>query len=354
MVYTNTGDASGPWRSKKCLMETLVLSRMTMGKQNILTMAYGRSIYTEMAVNLARSYLKHSRSSIGFLLATDMPSQVPKSVANKVNVIDLGRVDIPVGRGFIKKLYMDILVGCSPGEYLFVDSDCLFYGCPSIVFKHLSGTSFSAIGNSTSSGEWFGDISSRCEDNIVPSVPTFVGAVYYYRLDGKPHPVLETARELAPSYDKLGMIRLRGHENEEPLISLGMALTGHKPYSDIDLEIKVDAMFCDLSRSKANALSGYVMLKIQPNAMITSPRQEALASPCIIHYNDSYVKHWLYVRDALTLRLFDLGLGFRLSRFFASLICFPEYLFWPFLKTLVRPFYHRFFGYRQVAKNIRL
>jgi hypothetical protein len=325
-----------------------------MADLNIITMAYGRKIYSAMAENLARSFLMHASGDIAFYLATDKPSLVSPKVASKINIIDLNKIKLPYAKGFLAKTCIDLLVGSKPGKYLFVDSDCLFYSSPKPVFSKLQGYTFTAIGRLYSTGEWFGDIVQRCKAWNVHSIPVFVGAIYYFELTNGPSPVLSRARAIAGEYDSIGLVRLRNLENEEPLISLAMAIEGMRPYTDSSLGIKIDAMFCDLGHSKTDLNSGQLSMSVRPNALITSPQLATYANPCIVHYNDSFVTHWLYVRDAAMLYFLDIGCGPFLSKLCANLCCIPQYLLWPRLREFLRPFYRVMFGTRAIKPSSRI
>src|SRR4051812_48074082 len=94
-------------------------------QRNVLTIATGKTLYLNLAINLARSfYYWNKNENINFYLATDMPDKLPADVEPYINLIPLREGEL--GSGFSPKLHLDKLApaGCT----LFIDSDCLVYG----------------------------------------------------------------------------------------------------------------------------------------------------------------------------------------------------------------------------------
>src|SRR5438105_8926527 len=63
-------------------------------------------------------------------------------------------------------------------------------------------------------------------------MPRFNGGIYYIEKGAPATKIYETARHLQSCYDALGFHRHRGWVNEEPLISLAMAIHAESPLED--------------------------------------------------------------------------------------------------------------------------
>lgn len=315
----------------------------------VLTIAAGKRIYIEMASNLARSYLATNRfTQIPFVIATDRPDLVPQDLKDKVATV---RLDPEThGAGFETKLWMDQL---SPAtKTLYVDADCLITRDITDVFSVFRGRGVSVVGKSVSEGEWCGSIQDRCARLKLPSIPLFVGAIYYFDKSLGAHEIFQSARTLADSYDELGIVRLRMKKNEEPLVSLAMSMFGQSPVDD-DGTIKADAMHfpdlhsVDILRGRARFLnaSGF--------RSETSPKTTE-AFPRIAHFNDSYASGETYQRETLILKLTQARhCPAALARMLAWIWVSAPYRLRAASKAIFRPLYHALFGFRRV-KNERV
>lgn len=307
-------------------------------------------MYVEMAATLARSFRRTNPGpGTTFVLAVEHPDRVPRDVRKFVEVLPVNTDDY--GTGFEIKLALDRL--SKAGRTLFIDADCLVVRNLDNAFAAFAGRSVSAVGEAVSHGEWFGDIASRCRHAGVPAVPRFVGSVYYFDDSPIAESVFATARRLSEQYDELGIARLRGRKNEEPLLSLAMAMHNQTPIPD-DGTIKADAMhFPDRIHVR---VQNQVALfeRLSEGRMRTNP-SIAEARPAIAHFNDEYARHPVYLREAAVLRWGrEKWLPSWLAVFLATLL-----VDWPRrgrddLKNLLRPFYHRLFGVRKVKANSRL
>ena len=93
--------------------------------KSVLTIATGKQLYIEMAVNLARSFkLWNDGSGIDFHLVTDLPQHLPADVKAFVKIVQVQPGEF--GAGFTPKLYLDKLA--PEGQTIFIDSDCVIYG----------------------------------------------------------------------------------------------------------------------------------------------------------------------------------------------------------------------------------
>src|ERR1700744_4065020 len=199
------------------------------GKRTVLTVATGKKIYIDMAINLARSFrLWHEGADITFTLVTDQKQYLPEDVLSTVRIKEIQPEEF--GKGFSPKLSLDKFAG--DGQTLFIDSDCLIYGNLSGMFDDFKGQGVSVVGNYINNGEWFGNVAAICKKLGVEKLPKFNGGVYYLEKGEKATQVYSKARELENSYDETGFVRLRGRPNDEVLIAAAMALNSQTPIPD--------------------------------------------------------------------------------------------------------------------------
>lgn len=319
-----------------------------MSEKSVITIATGKPYYINMAVNLARSFLYwHPESEIQFWLVTDQPQLVPKEVAN---VIYIKAIDPDqYGSGFSTKLYLDQFVQT---QYtLFIDADCLVYGNLTSVFDQFKGKSVSAIGDNIVEGNFFCDVKQVIQKLNVPYMPRFVGGVYYLEKGEVCKGVFDKARELLPSYDKLGLIRLRGKENEEPLVALGMAHLSQETIPE-DGRIKADRMF--YSYLTTNVLSGKAKLWNKEEFPKGAYFQISKSTPVIVHFNDSYSEEYEYLAETHRLYLCAKLPSKLLANLSAHLYHIMPGKFKGMVKGILRPLYHTFFGYRNIKVSKRI
>ena len=317
-------------------------------RRAVLTLALGQPVYIQMAANLARSFRYwHRRSDIRFAVATDQPEHLPPDVREGVETVpvDAGQY----GTGFSPKLHMDKLAPAE--ETLFIDADCLVAGSLEPVFERFDGHEVSVIGQMMSSGEWWGDIATRRRKLDVAEVPVFVGGVYYLRKSTASRRVYETARELEARYEELGMVKLRGVPNEEPLVSLGMALHGQRPVPD-DGSIKADAM-CFPSGIEFDVFEGHSVFRNNTDREFSMLSLQE-ARPVIGHFNDRFAERDPYTHEATRLRKV-LADGWPLTAagaYAKARHTLPQHTVRT-TKEVLRPLYHRIFGTREVTQSAR-
>ena len=185
----------------------------------VLTLALGKPLYTEMAFNLARSFLWwHRENDVQFFLATDQEGSPPPDL-RKIQLIKLQRGQY--GEGFSPKLFLDVLAPAP--RTLYIDADCLCVGKLDTVFARFAGRPVSVVGGSISEGEWFGDVEKMCRRVGAKALPKFNGGIYYLERGDVSRQVYAQARDLEQEYDALGLKRLRGRPNDELLMAMAMA-----------------------------------------------------------------------------------------------------------------------------------
>lgn len=319
------------------------------GGKGVITIACGKQLYFELAATLARSFfVHHSGSELRFSIATDNPALIPADVRELVTVIE---IDNPEALGFELKIHLDRYTPFS--QCLFIDADCLVAGPLESVFERFYGRHFVAVGCNASEGEWCGDLAARCQLIGTSYLPVFMGALYYFEDSDVAKSVFQNARSHAVRYDSIGITRLRGTLNEEPLISIGMALNGLRAEQDIG-DIKCDAM---------SFIGPYIVDIFRGIAIFRSPRKVGMnspdidydASPVIVHFNDAYSRRWEYQREALRLRLhFKHRIPLLLANAVSKIRHEAAGRIGEFLKNTLRPLYHSIFGVRQVKPNERI
>ena len=317
--------------------------------KSVLTIATGKPLYLDMAVALARSFkLWNEGNGIGFAIVTDLVHLIPPDLAD-VEIIEIKPGEY--GVGFSTKLHIDHFA--TANATLFVDADCLVYGDLSPVFRAFAGHGVSAVGRDASDGEWFGDIAARCAAFGIEAIPKFVGAVYYMERGPVSSAVFQKAREIEPQYDEVGLVRLRGRPNEEPLVSLAMALHDQHPVSD-DGTIKADAMHYP-DGIDVNVFRGRATFYNRSGLRMTTSAGLAVARPVIAHFNDAFAEALPYVREARRLDL-RIGRGWSgpLADAYVAATTTAPRTGVRVAKQTLRPLYRRAFGTRKVKTNSRV
>jgi len=322
-----------------------------MSNKQIVTIATGKRLYIDMAVNLANSFLHwHSTDDVKFYLYTDQPGYIPDYLTAQIEVVSL-RIE-RVGRGFSSKLFLDEI---SPdGQTIFINSDCLIFENLDYLFDKFKGHCVSVVGCHISEGEWFGDIKSICQKMGISKMPKFNGGLYYLEKGDKATQVYETARKLEPLYDDIGFVRLRGRPNDEVLMAVAMELCGETPIID-DGTIMSDPQACP-GGYDINVIKGKRWLinppPGNPGHQNWYPFQKV--SPAIVHFLGFYTNHYPYRREVYKLKMHSLNKLNPYTRLFAYLsIQLPEQVL-NTSKKMFRPLYHYLFGYRRIKQSDRI
>lgn len=322
---------------------------MIQPKKSVLTIATGNPIYIKMAVSLARSFkVWHKNSSIQFSIATDQKDLIP------ADLLDLNIVEVSpgqLGSGFSPKLHLDTL---APAENtLFVDADCLCCGSLEPAFEKFSGKAVSVIGKKIFDGNFFGDVEAIRRQFKIDYMPYFVGGVYYIEKGETSTKIYQKARALEKQYDDIGLVRLRGKQNEEPLISIAMSIYGQTPIRE-DGTIKSEPIFYPSGMS-IDVLGGKAVLHNLPNASFCKTWGVTKSEPAIVHFHCSNAERSPYTREVLILeKVFQYGWNFRIARFYAYWkITVPQHVS-DNLKETFRPLYRFLFGVRKIQKSRRI
>jgi len=321
---------------------------------SILSIASGKAIYIDMAINLARSYLYWHREGVPlFYLATDHPESIPddliKNPGFKILPFDPGQY----GESFSTKLHLDTLA--QSNKCLFIDADCLITASLLPLFDTLKGHAVGVVGRIMSEGEWFGDVAHFCKIFGVPSIPGFNGCLYYIEKGELSSAVYERARTLEPQYEALGMKLLRGKPNDELLMSVSMAekgLTGIPDTGNIygDPQASQGPMQVDI-------LKGISRMVNPPkgNSLHRDWHPFHITHPIIVHFLGNSTEYPPYTTQAFILRR---TLSEKKSELVARTEAFIRFtLPWKlstFFKKIFRPVYHSLFGYRKIKHRKRV
>jgi hypothetical protein len=320
-------------------------------RRSVLTIATGKKLYLDLALNLARSFFWwHPNTNITFQLATDQQEHIPADIGSKIQVIKINPGEL--GEGFSPKLFLDRLA--SEGQTLFIDSDCLIFGDLTRVFDAFKGHKVSVVGNYIADGEWFGDIKKICTDFKLPHLPKFNGGIYYLEKGPEADKVYKIARDLEKQYDEVGFVRLRNRPNDEVLMALAMQLEGMTPLID-DGSIMSDPQACP-GKYQLDVLNGRTLL-INPPLPDVNHRDwypfEKI-SPLVVHFLGYYTQHYPYRREVYRL---EKALNNNLNWFnnLKSLIVI-EYSdrLKKFIKNTFRSTYHKLAGVRKVKSSERM
>jgi hypothetical protein len=314
----------------------------------VFTIAVGKPLYLRMACALARSFrLWHCGSDIGFFLATDADRTSLPADLSDLNIIPLEPGQY--GSGFSAKIHLDKIAPAD--QSLFVDADCFCVGSLAQAFAAFRGHSVSVIGREISNGEWAGDVEAICRKFSIPAMPRFNGGVYYLERGKVCERVYETARKLETRYDEIGFVRLRGHPNDEVLVSLAMALHGQKPIPEQG----------DIMNSLLAGPAGLELDVFKGHALLRNPKGHPRHNPWykleemrpkLVHFLGSDINDHPYRREEMRLELvFSKGWPRWLATLRAKLFFSVPWLMRSKCKDLLRPTYHFLFGPRAVRSS---
>src|SRR5439155_22832255 len=311
----------------------------------VFTIAVGKPLYLRMACALARSFrLWHRDSDIGFFLATDADRASLPADLSDINIIPLRPGQY--GRGFSPKIHLDKIAPAD--QSLFVDADCLCVGSLAEAFAAFRGHSVSVIGREISNGEWDGDVAAICRQFKIPALVRFNGGVYYLERGAMCERVYETARELEPRYDEIGFVRLRGHPNDEVLVSLAMTIHGQRPIPERG----------DIMNSLLAGPAGLELDVFRGHALLRNPKQHPRHNPWyqfeemrpkLVHFLGSCIDEYPYRQEEMRLELVC-GRNWPrwLSTLRVKLLFSVPWLMWKKCKDFLRPTYHGLFGPRAI------
>ena len=314
-------------------------------QRRVITIATGKKLYIDLALNLARSFFWwHPKSDIQFQLVTDQEELIPENLRNRIEIIPVKPGEF--GEGFSPKLSLDILA--SEGQTLFIDSDCLIFGDLASIFEKFKGHKVSVIGGYISSGEWFGDIQTICKNFNISHIPKFNGGIYYLEKGIQATLVYEKARQIEKKYDQIGFVRLRNRPNDEVVMALAMQLYSQKPIID-DGAILSDPQACP-GKFYIDVVAGkrYLTNPPYPHPMHQNWYPFVNVSPVIFHFLGDYALQYPYIRESYRLKkALSKNLNWLAELYGLLRIEYPSRIVKQFKNTF-RPVYYKLAGYRKV------
>lgn len=319
-------------------------------QRQVITLATGKKLYVDLAVHLARSFVKwNDPELIAFIIVTDLPAFIPADVRAwvKTIVIEEGAF----GLGFSPKLHLDKVAPA--GQTLFIDGDCLIFGNIELIFEQFLGKTVSVLGGYISDGEWFGDVKHILQQFNLVQMPKFNGGIYYLENGAVAKSVYETARELETRYDEIGFKRLRNRPNDEVIMALAMELHQMPPLID-DGTVMSDPQACP-GGYKIDAVSGerWLINPPKPHPLHQDWYPFEKVEPFIFHFLGYYTKHYPYRREVFRLEHFLNNKLNWLTELQAKFgIEWPEKIKIA-VKNTFRPMYRKVFGTRKIEKSER-
>jgi hypothetical protein len=200
-------------------------------EKGILTIAHTRERYIKQAISLAQSVRVHN-PDIPIAIATDKASPKLDEWFDEVVNWDFG----DSGR-LTCTLWMDKMTPLD--RTLYIDADSLVTRSLGPVFQLFEGCSFSVYAKGDRGvPSWFEDIDKVKDFTGKDRFAGFNGGLMYFEMPDATD-VFQTARELIGSYEELSISLMNGHKNDEPLISLSMAINDASPSHDEKLDVMV-------------------------------------------------------------------------------------------------------------------
>ena len=179
-------------------------------------------------------------------------------------------------------------------------------------------------------------------------MPKFVGCIYYFKKNQIAESIFNKAITLKGEYDKVGFVRLNNKENEEPLISVAMAINGETPIPN-DGSIKADMMY--YKKITSNVITGKAILT---NANYNKTNGEDIPAKCypaIVHFNGLYTYEYCYEIEVY--RLNHLNQHRLLLQIISWTMLTLPHKIKINMKSIFRPAYRLLFGYRKILINVR-
>lgn len=317
-------------------------------QKSVFTIAIRNKQYLEMAFALARSFfIWNKETNVKFYIATDAHR---KNIPNDLNFISIIPANpITLGEGFSPKLFLDELAPTH--NAMFVDADCLCVGSLEKAFLAFAGHSVSVIGADIYGGEWFGNFGDILKQFGLSKAPKFNGGVYYLEKGKLCTQVFGTARELKKNYDSIGFRRLRGHPNDEVLLSIAMAMHGQEAIPD-NGDI-MNSLLAGPGGVEIDVFKGHSLLKNpKSHSCYNSAYKLEEMRPKLVHFLGTDISTYPYRHEIIRLQMVcEKKWPLLAATLWASFV-----FSWPWklrrgLKYMLRPIYRIFFGVRKVKST---
>lgn len=253
--------------------------------RGIITFAYGKPKYINMAINLAYS-LELTNPHVPRAIITDTHDKRAQRYFHKVIPLDPS-----FGKGLSQKIKM---AHYSPfDKTLFIDSDCLVVKDITFLFQEFSDDNVSVIGTARTSGEWLGvNISHFIKEHHLPFLPVFNGGLYYFKKNRTAFKIFNEAFGLVNSYEQLGFSHHELGANEEPLMAYAMAKHHEPPYPDETGK----GMYTPIG------IRGGLSISVA-KGYCTFQKYHQRVYPLIVHFVGNYSETFIYRREVAKLKL---------------------------------------------------
>jgi hypothetical protein len=245
------------------------VNEVSLSESGVLLVAHTSPAYVAEAVAMAWS-IRHNSPGISVSLVTDvLDPHLPAGLFDQVVAYDFS------GKGGVSfKVWLDEMTPY-PGTTLFLDSDAFVFRSLEPLFEKYAQHPFTALGrNVARARHWFQDPEFVKEKFGMSEVPFFIGDFYMFDRSEDSQRVFEIARTLFDQYDDLGIKRLYGGKNEEPLFALALHFCGIKVTGRKASEILALENVKDVSDLETNVLRGLA------HCIVNGKKEE----PIIIHY----------------------------------------------------------------------
>lgn len=261
---------------------------MSVGTETrgIITLAFGKDRYIEMAKSLARSLVLHD-------------PEIPRAVVTDSEDPELRELFthfLPYrpeyGSNLRQKMYLDLY---SPfQETLFIDSDCLVVHKLDPFWKAFAKVPFGVPGHRVlRAGEQdeYMDVAFTMEHFSLTELPKFNGGTYYFKRSPEAKAFFETARMLLANFKELQFKDFRGDgPADEALYSVAMAIHG---LSVIDMG--EGGMWTPINSS------GPVTLDVQ-DGICHFIKAGKPVKPDVVHFATVWAETFVYRRECLRLQ----------------------------------------------------
>jgi hypothetical protein len=255
--------------------------------RGVITLAYGKPAFINMAKWLAKSLQRHDNT---------LPRAVVTDSAD-AELLDLFDYVIPYrpeyGSNLRQKMHLDFY---SPfEETLFVDSDSLAVRSLNEFWEAFRDYDFGAVGHAVvKRGMWdeYLDTDFILDHFNLTEIPKFNGGIYYLKHNRNGDAVCNTARKLLRDWERLKFKTFRGDGPcDEALYGVAMAMHGIKLNN-----MKEKGMYSPLKvigSVKCDVLGGHCRFN----------KEGRIVTPSILHFA-TWTERYLYRRECLRI---DLG-----------------------------------------------
>lgn len=258
---------------------TAFTPRQTFGPKGFVTLATGNERYYRLAKNLLDSYRQFAGQAYPFAIICDRENEYTKAFDHVL------LLDNPTNSYMDKLRIFEYL---PYEECIFIESDCLAYGDLNPWWDLFRGQAdFTLFGYayrdlSTTKG-WFRTEGMKEYTEQIQYVPSFSGGVLFLRNTAVCQRVFDIAKDGAKRYHELAF-RVFQEPADEPVLALGMAVTGCEPIDAYEVHIAPPVKYLDADITV-------------PKAVYT-PKGKSPKTARLIHWSNYRTKQSFYRMEA--------------------------------------------------------